>query len=476
MSRLRPRLLLAAGLLALGVAGVVAWRSWADRRDWAAQVPPLPATTDASAPGLEPRLAALHARLDRWPPDHAALVEFTRVCHANGQLEAAAAGYEALARRQPTEPRWPYLLAVIIAGYGRLDEALPLLRQTTELAPAYVAAWLRLGDAALKSNAFPAATTAYQQALERDPGNAYALLGLARCDLQSDRLTSARARLQQAVEGRPDFVGAQSLLAMVYDQLGKPEAAAAARARVQRSGHYTEASDPWVGELIFDCHDPYALLTAASAASVEEKWDRAFALLQRGLTLAPDDARLHRQLGKTLVLRGQDAAARLELERAVALDPANEAVRFDLLKLLGKLQDEEAIAATVQAGLVASPNSAGLHFAAGRRAAREGRLTEAREHLEYSWRTGPDQPAAGLELADVYFRTDRYADGVALLEDVQQRFPKESTASLMLTRHGIVQGDARAKSWLQRAIEANAPLDLVTELRTQYRNRFGVAP
>jgi predicted Zn-dependent protease len=476
MPRIVPRLIVGFALVSLAAGAFTAWHSYRVRRDWAEQRPPAVAPVGAGAPGLDARLAALSARLDRSPPDEAALSEYARVCHANGQLEAAAAAYATLRELQPAEPRWPYLLAIIVAGYGRLDEATPMLERATQLAPGYVTAWLRLGDAQLKSNALDAAARSYQHAAEADAGNPWALLGLARCDLQAERLTAARSRLQQAVADRPDFVGAQSLLAMVYDQLGNPEAAAAARARVQRSGHYTEPPDPWMEELIFECHDPYALLTAASGAVVEEKWDRAFALLQRGLTLAPGDARLHRQLGRLLTIRGRDAEARRELEAAVALDPANEAIRFDLIKLLGKLRDEAAINTVVEAGLRASPESAGLHFAAGRRAAREDRLADAERELAYSWRLGPDQPAAGLELADVLYRTDRYEAAVALLEEVQQRFPKESTASLILARHGIGRGDDRARAWLQRAIDANAPLDLVSELRSQFTARFGAAP
>ncbi len=470
---LRASLVIA--LLAIGVAGFIGWKRQAVQQAWIAARPALPAAVGANAPGLDARLAACAVRFKDWPPDRTALAEFARVCHANGQLDTAATAYRALINLEPAAPRWPYFLASIFAGYGRLDEALPYLRRTTELAPDYLVAWLKLGDALLKSNAIDDADAAYQQALHRDPANRYALLGLARCDLQAERLTSARSNLQRAVADHPDFASAQSLLGTVFERLGNAEAAAIARSRVQEGGHYTEPSDPWSEELVLECHDPYTLLIAASAAVADNRLDRALTLLARGLSLAPGDARLHRQLGKTLAIRGDYAGSRRELERAVALDPANDAIRFDLLAILRRTGDDAAFARTVQDGLVASPASVGLHLEAGRLDAKAGRPDAAISHFEFSWHNGPDQPGAALELAEAYFQRDRSDDAVAVLEDALVRFPQENAALLMLVRHGIESGDARTARWLQRIVDGGAPAPLVAELRANYQRRFGVS-
>lgn len=475
MPRPFTRLGLPILLAVLALAAYAGWRGHAARQAWKASLPPLPALVGASAPGLDARLAACAARLQAWPPDHAALVEFTRVCHANGQLDEAMAGYRALLTLQPAEPRWPHLLASILSGYGRLDEALPLMRRTTELAPGHLVAWLKLGDALLKSNALPDAEAVYQQALQRDAANPYALLGLARCDLQAGRLTAARSHLQQAVAGRSDLAGAQSLLATVFDRLGNPAAAAAARARIENSGHFTEPADPWLEDLAQDCHDPYTLLTLASTAMADGSPRKAVPLLERGLALAPDEPRLRRQFAKTLAALDDLPRARAELERAVALVPDNDAFRLDLIALLRRAHDEPAADRAILDGLAACPRSTGLHFEAGRLAAQAGRLDEAAGHFEFTWRTRPDQSTAALALAEVYFRTRRAADAIALLEEVLVHYPAEARALELLVRHGIETGDARTAGWLRRLIAADAPGQLVAELREHYRRRFGAA-
>jgi predicted Zn-dependent protease len=473
MNRLVVRMAIVAALSICGVACYVGFKQVSARREWNALRPSVPALAGERAPGLDQRLARCAAQLRTWPPNLVALTEFTRVCHANGELEAAAAGYRALIQLDAQNPRWPHLLASILAGYGQLDEALPLLRRTTELAPEYLTAWLKLGDALLKSNAINEAEVAYRRVLTADAGNPYGLLGLARCDLQLNRLTSARSNLQKAVTDHPDFASAQSLLATVFERLGNKEAADVAQSRMQHSGHYSEFPDPWLEELITDCHDPYTLLIAASAALADRKPEAAFSLLKLGLALAPQDARLNRQLAKTHAHVGAFSAARTAIDAAVALEPGNEAIRLDQLTIIRQAHDEASLESAVANGLAACATSAALHYESGLLANRAGRLDEATEHFAFAWKNRPDQAAAALELAKVLFRRGRPAEAVALLaDDLLSHSPQESEGWRLLVRHGIATHDPRTGTWLQRLIDAHAPPSLVAELRDEYQRRL----
>jgi len=476
MSRSPQRWLFVVPALVLSGAAVFGWRSYSARRAWRELRPPVPALLGEQAPGCDAHIASCAARLQAYPPDHAALAEFAALCHANGRLDEAAAAYQALIALEPAEPRWPHRLAAILSGFGRLDEARPLLRRTTVLAPTQVVAWLKLGEAELKANALPSAEAAYSETLRLDPANAHALVGLARCDLQSGRLTAARSHLEQSVRAHGDAASAQSLLAEVFERLGNSEAAALARSRVANSGHYTEPADPWLEELNAVCFDPYTLLTAASTAVADGEPRKALPLLDRALQLAPRDARLHRQLAKTLAVLGDSARARTEAAQAVAFDPKNDAVRLDQIALLRRFGDEPAADQAIAEGVAACPTSTALNFEAGVLAANSGRLDDARRHLEFSWRSRPDQSAPALELAKVLFSQGRDADGFALLEEVLTRFPGENAALVILIRRGLETRDPRTAAWLALATERRAPADLLAELTTDYRRRFGTTP
>jgi tetratricopeptide (TPR) repeat protein len=472
LNRFRLLLLLFAAIV---IAGAVFFgqRRHAAHRNWNALRPAPAATAGTEAPGLDARIAACVNRFQTWPPDRAALAEFSRLCHANGLLESAISGYQALLVLEPDEPHWPHLLASILAGFGRLDEALPLLRRTTQLAPDHLVAWLRLGDALFKSNATNEAETAYQEILKRGPGNVYALLGLARCDLQLERWTAARTHLQQAVASDPTFADAQSLLASVFERLGNPEAAALARSRMQNDGHYTEAPDSWTAELIDYCHNPYTLLTAASSAVADGRPKQALPALRRAMVISPNDPRIHRQLAKILYTLGDQAGARTEMEKAVVLAPTDENMHFDLVDLLKKAKDHEALVRAVAAGIVACPTSAALRFEAGLLAVEAGRLEEAEQDFQFAWQNRPDNPAAARELAALFFHSHRSEDGVGLLEEILVRKPRNTAAHIQLVQHGIETGDPRTTDWIKRALDSGAPQLPSTELQQDYERRFG---
>src|SRR4029077_14070527 len=133
--------------------------------------PALPAAAGAAAPGLDARLAQCAAGFARWPGDRAALADFSQLCHANGLLPEAIQGYRALLVVDPATARWPHLLAEILTGFGRMDEALPLLQKAAELAPTQPVLWQRLGEARLKNNQLVEAGAAFAEVLRLSPGN-----------------------------------------------------------------------------------------------------------------------------------------------------------------------------------------------------------------------------------------------------------------------------------------------------------------
>jgi len=340
-----PRVVIAAAAcLVAGIGGAFAWREASARRAWERERPELPAPVGARVPGLDERLAGCAARFAAYPPDEVALEEFARVCHANGQLEPALAGYRALARLQPRDGRWPYMMAVIHAGFGRLGEAVPCLLDATALAPDHLPGWLRLGAARLKADDIAGATAAYEEALARAPEHPFALVGLARCALREERWTTARGLLQRAVAADPRMAPALHLLATVHERLGNLEAAAAVLARADAAAMEFEPPDPWTDELYLVCHDIYRLRVVAAAALAAGRVDRALDACARALELAPEDARVHWQYGLALLDARRTGEARVHLERAVELDPEDDKALVDLIGLLRQTGDTVAMA------------------------------------------------------------------------------------------------------------------------------------
>jgi predicted Zn-dependent protease len=475
VTRLHRSLFALAAVLAV-VGGGMAWRAGQQQRQWRELRPSLPAPLGATAPGLDARLAGLTPKFERWPPDRAALADFAQLCAANGLLAEAIQGFAALGVIDPANARWPHLQAELLTGFGRTDEALPLLEHAAVLAPNEPVLWLRLGEVRLKNNQAAAATEAFTRLLALAPGNVHALFGLARCDLQAGRLTAARARLQEACAADPAFPGAPSLLATVLERLGNPEAAEAARKRVSGDGHYTQMPDPLAVDLVAYGHQPYLLLVAASAEISDARYARALPLLERALTLAPDDPRLYRQLGRARAWLRDLPGARQAFERAVALAPGDEKMRSELISVLRQQQDRAALETVVAQGVALAPDSASLRFEAGRLAVQDGHPDEAIAHFRFVAQARPEESAAQCELAKVYFGLGRADEGITVLLGVLRDRPASEPALTLLVRYGLDHADPRTGDWLRAALAAGKPSPALAELRQSYQRQFGNLP
>ena len=357
MNGRRARWWLAAALLGVGVAAAAVlwwWRGTVrERTIIAAGIPLRPDLSGLSAE-LLPRLDACEQRARSGPGRRAALAELSRLYHANGFLAEAARCYEALLRVDPANPLWPHRLANIVAGYGQLDEALPLLRRAVALAPAYVPARLRLGDALLKMKQNAEAAQVYGAVLGRDPGNPYALLGLARLDMDAGRWEEARTRLESVVAQTNYMVG-YDLLPTVYEHLGQADRATAIRARLKASGAFTDMLDPWMDELVDDCYNTYRLSVAAGTAQHRDNNAAAISLLQRAINLAPDSGPLQFQIGLIYLAQRDYPNARQHLERCTVLTPDFPDGWAYLTKLYTTLGDSASARRVLAEGLARSP-------------------------------------------------------------------------------------------------------------------------
>jgi tetratricopeptide (TPR) repeat protein len=476
VKRVHSSFIFAAATAVLGLCAFVVHQQWRAAQTRAAWTAARPARPDLGKwpESFRARIASVDARVAAPTRDLAALGELARLYHANGFLSEAEQAYRGLLGFDPAEPRWPHLLAALLAEYGRLEEALPWLRKTTELAPGYAPARLRLANALVKLNRPDEATAAYGALLAVSPNHSHALLGLARLDLGAERLDLARGKLEAALATDPKFSTAHSLLATVHERLGNEEAAKTRRALATAHGRFREAPDPWFEGLTADCYDVYRLQVIAAGHSAAQAWREALPLLERALALAPDNAGTHRQLGKVLLGLGEFSRARTLLERAVALEPRNPAAYLDLVGAHRATNDLPAGLRSLENGLALCPEDAGLHyeFALGLLATR--RLEEAASHLERARRLNPEKPLAARDLISTYFRLNREREAATVIEESLAQHPNFPPFLVMAARYRIMKGDATvAEPLIMRARAAGAlPVDL-TGLSADFQRRFG---
>lgn len=461
----------------LGGAGYRVWLAAQWRTAVLAVVPPRP-NLERCTPELRTRLDEAEKQTRSLWRSVTGLAELARLYHANGYVAEASVCEENLIELDPRNPLWPYLRAHTLGGYGDLEEAMPLLQRTTELAPDYLPAKIRMADILLKRNAPGRSAEICREVLRENPHHGYALIGLARSELALGRPEEARLRLQQLVADEPSFVPGWTLLISIDEQLGDAASAASHRVQSRGTSRSREMPDRWVDELMVDCFDPYRLAVAASAADPADHQARAKQLLERAIMIAPNDDLPHRLLGNLLSDLGELASARIYLERATTINPKEPDNWSYLVRLLKAMGDQSAAAHALDVGLSHCPNSPILHLERGRRLKAAGQLDAAASAFDWARQLWPEEPSAYVELALVDFKRDRMEEGIAKLRKVMKLDPNHPIAVVLLARYAINTGDqVEARTLIQRAREhGQVPGSDIDAITAEFRAAFSEAP
>lgn len=361
--------------------------------------------------------------------------ELGRLYHAYDLFDAAAAAYRNARRLEPGEPRWPYLLALVEESRGRLEDAeatlAALLESDSVPAPALAPVLVVRGRLLVDLGSREAARESLERAVEIEPDHAAALFELGRLAAEEGDAASAAKLFERVLELQPQASLVHYPLAQAYRKLGRPDEA---RAQLERRGNErVAAADPWLEEVhalasgsaahralggfawregrLEDAVAEYRRAVEADPASIVSRRDLAFVLAQAGhvdealgeLRVAaearPDNALLHHATGVLESQRGDLAAARKTLERAVVLDPGYEDARWDLAQVLAGLDRPAEAAAQLEAVLAINPNRQEARKLRAVVLARAGRLEEAEAELERAVAADPEDVELRLELA-----------------------------------------------------------------------------
>ena len=231
-------------------------------------------------------------------------------------------------------------LAQVYQRTGHLDHAVDALRRALDLAPSNDALQFRYGMLLLDAHAPRAAELRMQQAIARSPGSArlWFMLGLAQFD--DTRPAAAEGSFDRSIALDPSFAPA-----LAYRGLAALD-----------QQRYAEA----------------------------EQWYR------RAITTDPSAADLHCLMAEALEKQhpGEPGAVRLELERALALDPSLAVARVSLGRLALEDGRPADAARELEAALTLDPTQRQAHFYLARayrqlhqpdRAAAEAKLSSEQE-------------------------------------------------------------------------------------------------
>jgi tetratricopeptide (TPR) repeat protein len=362
-----------------------------------------------------------------------------------------AAEAEAMARQRLTAApddalAWE-VLGVALAMQGDAPAAEAAYARSVEIEPARLTAWVKRGDLAEATGDVEAARAHWRRALEIAPALAVAhgRLGLSLADASDP--TVAIEHLETAVAAQPpDALDFRPELALLYNRDGRPDDALSLLAA-------------WEGQAAAgDPPTPLTLLALGNAHVALGDPDTAIERYRLALREAPDDMRVARALGATLLATGDAEGAAEILARPAAEEPVDVFANVERARALLATDRpaEAAEAAERAASLDASALSlaARAHLLAGDGEAAAGaveRLVERR----------PDDPASWRERGAVLGAMGRYEAAKVAYDAGLDRFPDDailyrgrSIANARLDRLDLAAADAEmagslAPDWLE---------------------------
>lgn len=128
--------------------------------------------------------------------------------------------WEDVVRKSPGKSRGHGVLAGILSGRGRVDEAIREYRTAIRLKPDDAAAHNNLGAIYAKRKEYDLALGEYEQALRSSPGNPKIPANIGRIHLAQGRLAEAEESLQQSLRLAPDYDEALNDLGIVLFRQG----------------------------------------------------------------------------------------------------------------------------------------------------------------------------------------------------------------------------------------------------------------
>ena len=144
-----------------------------------------------------------------------------------------------------------YRNAITALNNNKLDLAENILKEMLKNRKDLAGPWANLGLVYLKKNDIPNATKAFEQALQINPKQAYALNLMGLIEYNNGNLLKATEHYQAALLNKPDYANAHYNLALLYDIFYQdiPKAVEHYRQYMELTKHQDKETALWLEQL-----------------------------------------------------------------------------------------------------------------------------------------------------------------------------------------------------------------------------------
>ncbi|MGO4882863.1 MAG: tetratricopeptide repeat protein [Bryobacteraceae bacterium] len=311
----------------------------------------------------------------------------------DGDNAGAVRKYRELLKRYPDAVEVRANLGAALATLGRYDEAIEQYRAV--LAKKDNAGLrLNLGLAYYKKGAWREAAREFKTLWEAQPGDARVATLLGECDTHIGQDEQAVAVLKPVAAAHPEDLAVAWLLGSALIHAGHRREGLDLVDRVARVGNR-----------------PEAYLLAGQTALKMNEFERARDYADAAAKLNPNLAGVDTLRGTVLTYLGDTEGAAAALRKAVEANPKDFEAQVGLGAVLHTQRDLDGAREHLQRALALRPDSNLARYEWARLERTEGHVEAAVKDMEKVVHADPKWAQPHVELAALYFRLNRQADG-----------------------------------------------------------------
>jgi predicted O-linked N-acetylglucosamine transferase (SPINDLY family) len=226
-----------------------------------------------------------------------------------GRAEESLVSCDTAIRLAPTSTDAHYNRGNALFALGRFTDAAASFRTASALNPRSTDAFNNCGNALHKARQFLEAIACYDNVLTLDPGHVLAYINRGAALVELRKTDAAIADFDRALALAPDHAGAW---------INRGEALLLRRL-------LPEALQSYDAAIKLDPRSPEAWLGRANVLVLSRRVDDAKQACQQALAIAPNSVKALVQFGQCLAHQGDAEAAIALFDRALQIDPRNEA-------------------------------------------------------------------------------------------------------------------------------------------------------
>lgn len=336
----------------------------------------MPLLAQRSAPGVDPGLQPA-VRL-----------------HASGDLEGAEREYRLYLKVHPASIEARSNLGALFARLGRYEDAISEYKAALRVAPKNPGVRFNLGLALYKANRFSEAIPEFAAAHASSPDNRQVVLLLSDCQLRQGENRRVIEVLDSVYNSDPNDMAVAYLLGTALIRDNQVERGQSIVDRILRSGDSAEAR-----------------LLIGTTKMMARDYAGALVDIAMAAELNPKLPTVHSYHGRALLQTGDIAGATTAFEKELHTNPNDFEANLNIGAILRQEQSYERAKPHLVKALTLRRRDPAVLYQLAALELGQGRVDQARQHLEALTLREPSFVEAHVTLATVYYRLKRKVDG-----------------------------------------------------------------